>query len=485
MKIFTAGMLTETSDITPVSTSADQWKIERPEKKYRSGKVSIFKRMLVLFRAMAEQRGWEVAESLCATALPPGGRTIRSVYEGIRQEIIDDLKSAMPVDGVLLQLHGAAMAHGYDDCEGDLLVKIRCLLGPDIPIAVELDPHCHMTQKMMDSTTLFVMYKTFLHTDIEQRAVELFDLFVKTLEREVVPVMAVYRCGSIDFYDEAYEPMKSFLSKVFEKEKIDEVLSISPIHGFPMADIPDMGSQMLVVTDNNIHLAKELAKQLGDELYSIRGQQNQNLNVTEGLNLAKLRREQGECGIKIIDWGDHAGCGFPTDGTELAQALIANGMKRFAIGLIWDPLAVSIAIDAGEGARLHMRIGGKASPLSGNPLDLEVRVERVEKNATITTWIGEMIIGDTVVLRHQEAQLLLVSNRVLGYGLQCFRDMGVDIHHMDYLVFKYLSDSDDAISIYGSALTIKNLPFKRISRPLWPWDENVTNQHGEENATTF
>ena len=94
--------------------------------------------------------GHEVVESICAFA-QPAGRTVREVYEDLRDEIVADLKAAMPVGAIQLLLHGAMVAEGYDDCEGDLLAHLRAVVGPDVPIGVELDLHCHYTELMRKS----------------------------------------------------------------------------------------------------------------------------------------------------------------------------------------------------------------------------------------------------------------------------------------------------------------------------------------------
>ena len=173
MKLFTASLYTESCDLTPIPTTQDDWLVTRPENRTKKTEYSD---LVDLFREMADVKGWEVAESISALAFPPGGRTVRTVYENLRDTIITDLKKAMPVDAVLLQLHGAAMAHGYDDCEGDLLEHIRVIVGPDIPIGVELDPHCHMSDKMVDNATAILLYKTLRHTDRKEQAIELFNL---------------------------------------------------------------------------------------------------------------------------------------------------------------------------------------------------------------------------------------------------------------------------------------------------------------------
>ena len=468
MKIFTAGMLTESSDLTPIPTTEREWKIERPGDANENS--TLFRSMLTLFREMAEAKGWDVAESICATALPPGGRTVRAVYENLRSMILDDLQRAMPVDGVLIQLHGAAMAHGYDDCEGDLLEHIRNMIGPDIPIGVELDPHCHMTAKMVNNATAMILYKTFLHTDIKERAVELFDLIADTIEGRVKPVMALFDCRMIDGFDEQYEPMKSLLEKVYARERQDDILSISPVHGFGMANVADMGSKMLVVTDDDLKLARETAEELGKVFYGARGQMMKGGEIGAELEQAQERANKGEKAIQLVEFSDLAGCGFPTDGTELLGAMFERGMTNVAVGLVWDPMAVSICHDVGPEAELMMRIGGKASPLSGTPMDLNVIVERIFKDVVIDTWVGDISLGDAAVVRSGDTELILVSRRVLGYDLQVFRDLGVEPSDKQYLLLKYVHEHNNAIFIFGSSLDHRNWPFTCIARPKWPWD---------------
>lgn len=472
MKIFTAGLLTETCDLTPIPTTEQDWTIERYSD--NNSEQSLYAQVLTLFRTLAEDKGWEVAESLCATAFPPGGRTVQAVYENLRTMILKDLRQAMPVDGVLLNLHGAAMAHGYDDIEGDLLEHIRAITGPDIPIGVELDPHCHLTEQMMTHGTFFILYKTFYHTDIKDRAKELFQLLADTLEKKIKPTMALFDCKMIDFFDEATEPMGAFLTEVYQRETEPGVLSISPVHGFPFANIDTMGSQMLVITDDNPALAKRMAEELGQGFFETRGQMSQYGTVDDALGQAQTRADKGDMRICMLDFGDTSGCGYPTDGTELLRTMQTRGMTNTAVGLMWDPLAVSICHDVGPGAELTLRIGGKASVLSGAPLDLAVVIERIDKDITISTRIGgDMFIGDVAVVKAGDTHLILVSQRAAGYGLQVFEDFGIDTQQKQYIVFKHIdANYDGTIFVYGPTFDYKQWPLDQISRPKWPWDED-------------
>lgn len=471
MKLFTAGLLTESSDLTPFATTNNDWRIECSQDE-RVGST-IIRDLLKLFREMAEAKGWEVAEGPCATALPPGGRIVRSVYENLRTMILDDLQQAMPVDGVLLQCHGAALAHGYDDVEGDLLEHIRNITGPDIPIGVELDPHCHLSDKMMNHATAFILYKTFLHQDCKERAVELFNLIADTLEGRVKPVMALFDCRMMDrLVDEAYEPMKSFMQLVDAREQEQGILSVSPVHGFPLAAITDMGNKMLVIADNNPKLAEKTAQELGMAFYAIRGQQSQYMDIDTALNQAQEKAAKSEKAIQLLEWSDLAGCGFPTDGTELLQAMFARDMTDVAVGFMWDPTVVSICHDVGSGAELMLRIGGKACQFSGVPMDLNVIVERIFKDAVIPTWQGNSKLGDAAVVRCGKTEIILVSKRAHGYGAESFRELGVEPNNKQYLLLKHFHDNDH-INVWGASLDLKKWPnISGITRPKWPLDEN-------------
>ena len=488
MKLFTASLFTESCDLTPIPTTEDDWLVTRPEDRSKNTEYSD---LLTLFREMAEAKGWQVTESISALAFPPGGRTVRTVYENLRSTIINDLKKAMPVDGVLLQLHGAAMAHGYDDCEGDLLEHIRAIVGPEVPIGVELDPHCHMTDKMMNNATAIILYKTLRHTDRKERAIELFNLIAATLEQQIKPTMALFDCRMIQGFDEQCEPIKTFMASVAKREREPGVLSISIVHGYGFADIADMGSKMLVITDNNPELAYQIAEELGLALHEFRGQENIFLDREVALVQAEKMIE-GERGLVLADWADSSACGFPTDGTELLRTLLDRGMTNVAIGLMFDPQVVSICHSAGVGAELSLRIGGKFSPLFGDPLDLNVTVERLYKatDEPIASWPGEMTRCDIAVVRSGETELLLSSKRVLGIGIKYFVDLGIDPEAKHYLILKcaYQAGLDGlkprkSLAIAGGVFDYPKQQYKRITRPKWPWDKNPFEGHKAHSSS--
>ena len=153
----------------------------------------------------------KLLESLAAFA-QPAGITVRHVYENFRDKILKDILNSMPLGVVLINMHGAMVADGYDDCEGDLLERIREIVGTDVIIGAELDLHCHITKTMMQNADAIITYKEYPHTDPMERAQELFDLCSDAARGIVRPKMATYDLNMINSYRTTTEPMKSFVA---------------------------------------------------------------------------------------------------------------------------------------------------------------------------------------------------------------------------------------------------------------------------------
>jgi microcystin degradation protein MlrC len=371
MRAFTGGIATETNTFAPMPTGMATF---RDRGYYPAGthpdQMFYFAGPLWALRLRAKAKGWDVVEGLAAGA-QPSGATTRACYEALREELLADLRKALPVDMVLLGLHGAMVADGYDDCEGDLLQKVRAIVGPGVVVGAELDPHCHLTPAMVESADLLIAYKEYPHTDVLERALELVDLCAAIVEKRIRPAVAVVDCEMITTVHTSREPARSFVDRLQAMEGKDGVLSISIAHGFPWGDVPEMGTKMLVYADGDKAKAKALARRLADELIGMRDRlapPNPSIDVA----LDEALATKGT--VVISDGADNPGGGAASDATFFLRRIVERGLSAVAIGPFWDPLAARIAIEAGEGARLALRIGGKVSPLSGDPLDLECKV---------------------------------------------------------------------------------------------------------------
>ena len=183
MRVFSGSLATETNTFAPMPTSIASF---RDRGYFPAGQhpdhMLYFAGPLWAARLRGKEQGWTLIEGMVAGA-QPSGITTRHAYETLRDELLADLKAALPVDMVVLGLHGAMVADGYDDCEGDLLARVRAIVGPKVVVGAELDPHNHLTPAMVASADLLVAYKEYPHTDVLERALELVDLCAAKAQR--------------------------------------------------------------------------------------------------------------------------------------------------------------------------------------------------------------------------------------------------------------------------------------------------------------
>jgi microcystin degradation protein MlrC len=482
MKLFTAGIATETNTFSPVPTALKDFKVTR------GGDYSTYPPnadgTVNMWRKMASARGWETVESVIAGA-EPAGKTVKSVYEGFRDEVIADLKKAMPVDLVLLDLHGAMIADGYDDCEGDLIQHVRSVVGWNVPIGVELDLHCHTTQLMIEQADIIITFKEYPHTDFLDRGIELFNLTADAAEGKIKPHIAMYDPRMIGLFYPTQEPMKSFVDRMKALEGKDGVLSVSLGHGFPWGDMPDIGTKVLVVTDNRPEHGAALAEQLGRDLFAMRHEATPKyLSIDEALDRA-LAIEGGP--VVLADVSDNSGGGAPGDSTFMLRRILERGIQGAAIGCIWDPIAVSVAKEAGDEAQLDLRIGGKMGKSSGDPVDLNVVVTKVAPDAMQKFGIGDAVynvpLGDSVGVHANGVDIVLISERTQTLDPSVFTNVGIDPMTRKILVVKstqhffarFSPIAREVIYVAAPGAIVpdfKTIPYQNVKRPLWPLVEN-------------
>lgn len=478
-KLFTALLGTETNSFSPFVTGTQNFESTYFARNGEHGeKPAPFAVPLVIWRERAKALGWEVVESLAAFATP-AGITKRDVYEGYRDEILADLKDALPVDAVIYNMHGAMIAEGYDDCEGDLIARTREIVGPDVPIGAELDLHCHITALMVEHATAIITYKEYPHVDFGERAEELFTLVADTVAGTIKPHITLLNCNLIGVFHTTREPMISYVAGMQELEQQPGVLSVSLGHGFPWGDIPDMGTRLLVVTDNRPDLGRSVAAELKADLDQIReAAQPPYLTIAEALDQAlAFGSENGP--VILADVSDNSGGGAANDSTFVLEAMLARGIQNGAVSPIWDPIAVQLAMEAGVGATFAMRIGGKMGPMSGNPLDLTVTVTGLAHGAHQRFGPGRARFGDAAALHANGIDIVVNSLRTQTFSPEAFSCVGVDPTQKSILVVKSMQHFYAAFEpIAGKVLyvaapgtmypNLAEVPYTRVDRSMWP-----------------
>ncbi|MEO7027116.1 MAG: M81 family metallopeptidase [Caulobacteraceae bacterium] len=434
MRIFCAGLNTETNTFIPQATGLRGFEIGGIHRgDASSAGLEAASLAARVWRDLAAGDGHEFVEGLFATA-HPSGETLRGVYEQLRDEILADIAARGPFDVVLLFLHGAMVAHGYQDCEADLAGGVRALVGPSARIGVELDPHCHLSQTLVDSTDAVVILKTYPHVDYAERAADLYDLCTRAAEGKVAPTSALFDCRMIGFYPTVTEPMRGLVERSRQAEREPGILSVSFAHGFPWGDVWDTGSKMLVIADGDAELARTTAERLGRELYDRRAE----LLPRYPTMIAALEQAAGLEGLVVLgDTADNPGGGAPGDNPAFLRLLLERGVADAALGCLWDPMAVLACVEAGVGAELDLRVGGKTGPVSGEPLDVRCQVRAIRENheqAGLARARSPLGLSAWIVCAGID--VVLCSTRSQTFSPEAFTGLGVDLAGKKIVVVK-------------------------------------------------
>ena len=477
MKIFIATLGTETNSFAPIPTGMANF----AETTLFHGNATrhephLFTLPLHVWRKQAEADGHEVVESVAAFA-QPAGPTVRKVYEALRDELLRDLERALPVDIVLLSMHGAMIADGYDDCEGDTIERVRRLVGEDAIVGVELDLHCHITRTMTENATALVLFKEYPHIDVGERAAELYDICRDAATGKTRPHTAVYDCRMVSMWRTPVDPIKGLVQRMKDLEGKDGVLSVSFAHGFPWGDVADVGAKMLVVTDNNPNLGATVAQRLGRELWDLREAAETPHHTIDGALDHALKAGAGP--IVLADVADNAGGGASSDSTFVLRRIVERGITDVASGVYWDPVAVGLCLEAGEGAALPLRIGGKVGPTSGEPVDLRVTVRKILRDATMPFGDATARLGDTVWASADGIDLVLNTVRTQTFHPQAFTQLGIDLAAKKIVVVKstqhfYAGFAPVAREILYMATPgavgpdFASIPLTKLDKPFWP-----------------
>ncbi|MBO1074601.1 M81 family metallopeptidase [Roseomonas marmotae] len=479
MKIFMATLATETNTFSPIPTGWAGFKEGRVWYRDDGSRhpPTVGNIPLITWRRRGEADGHELVESLCTFA-QPAGTTLRHVYEGLRDMMLEDLRRAGPVDAVLLFMHGAMVAHGYDDCEGDTLAHIREIVGPKAKIGIELDLHCHLTELMRTSADVIITFKEYPHTDIAERAEELYTLCTRAAAGEISPVMAYHDCRMVSMWRTPEQPMRDFVARMAALEGKDGILSVSFGHGFPWGDVEEVGAKMLVVADGDMAKAQALATRLGEEVWAMReATATRHDTIDEGIDHAL----SGSGGPMVLaDVADNAGGGAPSDNTAILRRLVDRGVRGAVIGCFWDPIAVQFCMEAGEGASFLLRVGGKCGPASGDPVDLMVTVRKLDADFSQTGLSGGRAnFGPSAWISADGIDIVLVTKRQQTFAPDAFTGLGITLEDKAVVVVKSTQHFHAAFAPVAREIRyvsapgaippeFAEIPFTKRTRPYWP-----------------
>lgn len=477
MKVFCASIATETNTFSPLRTDlADFYESFYAAPGEHPDTPTLCSAVFPELRARASRGEIELIEGT-ATWAEPAGLVSAQTWAHLRDEVLDQLRSAMPVQAVVIGLHGAMIAQDCVDCEGELLTEIRKIVGPDVKIGASFDPHSHLSPARVDNADIITVFKEFPHTDFVEAGVACVELTLRAARGEIRPVISVFDVRMIDVLPTSRAPMRGFVDRLMALEQNGAALSISVIHGFMAGDSPDLGAKLVIITDDAKTKGDALARELGQELFTFRGRARPDFLAPEDALGRVAKASTGP--VVVADVWDNPGGGVPGDSTIILRHALKMGLRDIAFGTIWDPMAVRICHAAGEGAELKLRFGGKTSDMAGDPVDAVVRVVRVQRDAVQSFGASVVPLGDSAVIELDGIEVVLNSTRSQAFSPDLFTNLGVDIATKRALIVKSTNHFHGAFAPVAAEILYcavegpyPNDPcrtdYKHLKRAIWP-----------------
>ena len=390
------------------------------------------------------QSALDAGDTVIATtwaAASPSAHVEAETYERIAGAIVDGIRAALPVDAVYLDLHGAMVSQRFDDGEGELLRRVRELVGPEIPVVASLDLHANVTTQMLEQADILVAYRTYPHVDMAQtgsRAHRLLKARLATGKRPAVAVRRLPFLIPICWQCTDIEPAKGLYRKL---EQIEAgVLHVSFATGFPAADFPEC-SPVIWAYGDTPEQASAAADELADATLAAEASFAGKLyDPDEAVRYAMDAAATSDKPIVIADAQDNPGAGSNSDTTGMLRALLRNGAKRAAIGLIVDPESAHQIHAAGAGKTIRLALGGKSGIPGDSPFEADFFIEALSDgkvDATGPYYRGfNLNLGLSACLRIDDVRVVVASNKVQMADQSMFRFVGIEPTEQDILVVK-------------------------------------------------
>ena len=487
MRIATGCISHETSTFTPVVTPRESF-FARYGAVYGTAIIEKFRGTNSPtggFIEGAEAHGFELIPTIFAAA-QPSGPAPRVVFDDLLDELLTGIAAAGTIDGVLLELHGAMVAEGVDDGEGHILAAVRDLVGPATPIVVQLDIHSSVSQRMVEMADVLIGRESYPEVDMAARGRECADVLVRILTQGVRPTMALHRLPMIWGMNQvtAHPPMNAAIAELHRIEAQPGVVCGSIATGFPLSDVPDMGSSVYIVTDNDQVLAQRYADELADWIWERRADWQLTMPSTaEALASAEAA---GRYPVIFADRNDNTGGGSPGDSTGLLRTFLAAGLTDACVLYITDPAAAAQCHAAGVGATVTLDVGAKSTTLQGEPVRMTAEVLACSDGhfhfdgPMFAGLTGEM--GPSAHICQDGVHVLLTTNRGQPFDTAFARTLSLDPRQMRYIGIKSAAHFRAAYEPWAGAIHVVSEPsvhsaetvtFHRLGRKLYPFDQDV------------
>ncbi len=438
----------------------------------------------------ATESAWTLLPTAYGAAMP-SGIVVESAYQTILDELLNHLSAAMPVDGVLLALHGAMVTEEHLDPETHILEEVRKVVGSQTPIVVVLDMHGNISPQTTTFADVLVAFDTNPHIDPHARGLESVAIMKRLLEGALKPtaahvavpmLLSPQATGTDDL------PLRAVHARAAEMESDPCVIAICVMGGFAYADTPNSGASIIVTTNDDAALAEQYAQELAAILWQQRHAALPNFLLPHAAITQALIQPGGP--ILLVDSADNIGGGTPGDGTDALRAMLDLNVHEGTIVLA-DAEAVALCWAAGEQAEVTLAVGGKTDQWHGAPIHVTAVVRKLSSGIFrcelpenhFASFYGTTVdMGHTVWLRVQGVNIVLTERKTPPFDLAQLRVVGLNPEEQKMIVVKsavayraaYLPIAAAVVEMDCVGLCTANLerfPYVHLRRPLFPLDE--------------
>ena len=427
-----------------------------------------------------------VAIPLVLAGAQPSGAIAADAYATLKAELVVAVRST-PLDAVVVQLHGAGVAEGIDDIEADLGVALREAVSADVPIVGSLDLHANLTPATLAPYDALSCVKFYPHIDMYERGREAAEWLPRLwsgesfqVHVEQLPWLLLPTATSVDGAARAIE-----LCDATEAEP--GVIDVTFVHGFPLADGPQVGASLLVTTVAGEADAGTVARRLAREIWALRERFHVEMYAVAdavALALDEVARHDRSGPVVVAETADNPGGGGVGDGTHLLRELITRNAPAVFASIL-DPAAAMVAHSAGVGATVHVSLGGRLDPSSGEPIEADATVVALSDGCYEVRGVGWQIdLGPSALLRIGSVQVVVTSGNQQVFDDGPFSMNRVDVRDCAIVALKsanhfreyYRRIASTIIPSLGPGLSHQSssLPWERVRRPMWPVDPATT-----------
>ena len=466
LRIAVGGFSHETNTFSPLWTELDDFEVVRGD---------------ALLRDLLDLSAVPDDVTLLPTVMagaPPGGLVRKTVYQHLKATILDAIAAQLPVDGIYLNLHGAMEVEDLGSGEADLVAAVRALAGDRVLIAVSLDLHGNISQRLIDNADIFTAYRTAPHRDTQATRQRALTLLLRALREQLRPVPVLVKVPLLLAGEAAVtdvEPTKSLYARLPAIDHRPGILNASLLIACAWTDGVATSVSVIVVAESERSVALAAAQQLASEVWERR--EDFGFNVEAAAVDDAIQRAMGsaERPVFLSDSGDNVTAGGVGDRAFVAGRLLALGAHDALVAGLVDAPAVAHCAAAGEGQRVHLSIGGTIDTTNNPMLDVAGVVERLTYEEGDSTGLPTMVL-----LRVDSVRIILTRERRAFLDRASIAAAGIDpmahqivVVKLGYLFPDLATHAPYAILVLSSGTTnlrLADLPYKHVPRPIYPLD---------------